>query len=114
MIVAMRKFIGIQNSKNQMWFHARCGYKPQALLKRRWHPYTNVKPSTWRYASPDDDATDFKDIEVAKKVCDNLNRDLKTDIWEVVSFERKTTMKIRILYKVCGMGCGTDEIVREQ
>ena len=46
-----------------MWFHARCGYKPQALLKRRWHPYTNIKPSTWRYASPDGDATDFKDID---------------------------------------------------
>ena len=97
--VTMKKVIGIQNANNQMWFHARCGYKPQALLKRRWHPYTNVKPSTWRYASPDGDATDFKDIEVAKKVCDNLNRDLKTDVWEVMSFERKTTLKIRRLYK---------------
>ena len=92
------KLIGIQNRRNQMWFHARCGYKPQALLKRRWHPYTNLKPSTWRYASPDGDATDFKDIEVAKKVCDNLNRDLQTDSWEVVSFERKTVIVIKPLY----------------
>lgn len=97
--VTMKKFIGIQNSNNQLWFHARCGYKPHALLKRRWHPFTNVKPSTWRYARPDGDATDFKDIEVAKKVCDNLNRDQKTDAWEVVSFERKETMKMRRLYK---------------
>ena len=93
------KLLGLQNHTNQMWFHARCGNKPQALLKRRWHPYTNLKPSTWRYASPEGDATEFKDIEVAKKVCDNLNRDLKTDGWEVVSFERKTTLKIRCLYK---------------
>ena len=98
------KFIGIQNSNNQMWFHARCGYKPQVLLKRRWHPYTNIKPSTWRYASPDGDATDFKDIEVAKKVCDNLNRDLKTEAWEVVSFERKTILKMRCLYKTKAVG----------
>ena len=102
--VIMKKFIGIQNSNNQLWFHARCGYKPQALLKRRWHPYTNVKPSTWRYAMPDGDATDFKDIEVAKKVCDNLNRDLKTDAWEVVSFEKKTIMKMRCLYKPKAVG----------
>ena len=101
------KILGLQNQTNQMWFHARCGYKPQALLKRRWHPYTNTKPSTWRYASVDGDATDFKDIEVAKKVCDNLNRDLKTDVWEVVSFERKTTEKIRRLYKP--NGCRLEE-----
>ena len=112
MIVTMRKFIGIQNSNNQMWFHARCGYKPQALLKRRWHPYTNIKPSTWRYASPDGDATDFKDIEVAKKVCDNLNRDLKTDAWEVVSFERKTIVKIKRLYKP--NGCWLEESLKKR
>ena len=97
--VTMKKFIGIQNADNQMWFHARCRYNVGALLRSRWHPYTNVKPSTWWYVGPDGDVTDFKDIEVAKKVCDNLNRDLKTDAWEVVSFERKTTWKIQCLYK---------------
>lgn len=105
--VTMKKFIGIQNADNQMWFHARCRYNVGALLKRRWHPYTNVKPSTWWYVSPDGDVTDFKDIEVAKKVCDNLNRDQKTDAWEVVSFERKTTWKMRCLYKP--NGCRLEE-----
>ena len=91
--VTTQKLLGIRNSDNQLWFHATCGYEIQSLLRQRWYPWA------WRYARPDGDATDFKDIEVAKKVCDNLNRDLQTDAWEVVSFERKTSLTIRRLYK---------------
>ncbi|MBO6031700.1 MAG: hypothetical protein J6Q22_09525 [Prevotella sp.] len=82
-----------------MWFHARCRYTLPAILNRKWHPYPNKcgqKPSTWWFVGPNNDATDFKDVEVAKKVCDNLRRDVPEEDWEVVEY--KFTLRMKKIY----------------
>lgn len=99
-----RKFIGIQNRRNQMWFHARCRYILPAILNRKWHPYPSLdkRPPTWWYVGIGADVTDFKDINVAKQVCENLKRDLPNEDWAVVRYETRTVIKKKTIYKAKG------------